>query len=110
VIGARVVFGILAPAGGAGYLIRSETPLRARRPSPDDETTHRVRLMPRAGPAAAFANAREAMERADWEAFFGCLDRSDLLRLAMAGIPLGDETSDPLYALCIESGVPAPAH
>jgi hypothetical protein len=49
------------------------------------------------------------MERGDWEAFFQCLDRSDLLPLAkmdIAGIPNGDEA---LAALCAEAGIPATA-
>jgi hypothetical protein len=66
--------------------------------------------MPRTTPESTFALAQQAMERGDWEAFFQCLDRSDLLPLAkmgIAGIPNGGDQA--LAALCVEAGIPATA-
>jgi hypothetical protein len=66
-------------------------------------------LVPRKSPESVFAIAQEAMERGDWETFFECLDRSDLMRLARMGIPVTDDAGDAFSTLCIESGIPAEA-
>lgn len=65
--------------------------------------------MPRTSPESVFAAAQEAMERGDWEAFFECLDRSDLVRLARMAVPVSGDAGDELAALCVEYGVPADA-
>ena len=65
--------------------------------------------MPRTTPESVFTTAQQAMERGDWKAFFECLDRSDLMRLATMGLPLGGDPGDAYYALCIEHRIPPEA-
>ncbi|NEV60403.1 hypothetical protein [Thiorhodococcus minor] len=63
--------------------------------------------MSRASPESVFALAQSAMERGDWEGFFGCLDRTDLKTLARLGIsPVGEGPQGAYARLCIEHGVP----
>ncbi|HVP62147.1 MAG TPA: hypothetical protein VMT11_16405 [Myxococcaceae bacterium] len=49
------------------------------------------------------------MERTDWEAFFECLDRSDLTRLAKMGVAISGEHGPAFAGLCLEHGVPVEA-
>ena len=60
-------------------------------------------------PHEVFQAAQQAMARGDWEAFFACLHRTDLIRLgALALGGLGHPSlGRPLMALCLECGVPA---
>lgn len=60
--------------------------------------------MSRGTPESVFATAQEAMERGDWETFFDCLDRRDLLRLAGMAFGLAGGAR-----LCMEHGIPAEA-
>ncbi len=66
--------------------------------------------MPRTTPEEAFAEARGAMERGDWEGVFACIDRDEVLRIAENGISRflvgGEATVGILTALCEEHGVP----
>jgi hypothetical protein len=59
-------------------------------------------------PQAAFDAAQEALARGDWEGFFACLHRTDLLRLGSVKLAgLGHpELAEPLRALCLECGLP----
>ncbi|NEX22777.1 hypothetical protein G3480_21140 [Thiorhodococcus mannitoliphagus] len=62
--------------------------------------------MSRASPESVFALAQAAMERGDWEGFFGCLDRTDLKKLARLGIsPVGEDPQGAYSRVCIEHGV-----
>lgn len=64
--------------------------------------------MARSTPQAAFEAAQGAMARGDWEGFFACLHRTDLLRLgavALAGLS-HPGLEAPLRALCLEHGLP----
>ena len=54
-------------------------------------------------PTAVFEAAQRAMTARDWEAFFGCLDRRDLLRLGELAFGLGAA----MDAVCLEHGVSA---
>jgi hypothetical protein len=66
--------------------------------------------MSRATPEEAFAEARAAMERGDWEGFCACLDAETLLRIAENGVGRllagGPATGDLLAGLCREHAVP----
>jgi hypothetical protein len=63
--------------------------------------------MLRASPESVFALAQSAMERGDWEGFFGCLDRTDLKKLARLGIsPVGEDPQGAYARFCIDYGVP----
>ena len=62
--------------------------------------------MPLDSPERAFASAQDAMERGDWGAFFECLDRNELLRIAKNAIPTGEQADDAYVVLCIEHGIP----
>jgi len=66
--------------------------------------------MSRTTPEGAFAEARAAMERGDWDSFFACLDPGNLLRIAENGVARflvgGEATADAFTALCGEHGVP----
>jgi len=66
--------------------------------------------MSRATPEDAFAEARVAMERGDWEGFCACLDAETLLRIAENGVGrllAGDPATGALLAgLCREHAVP----
>lgn len=66
--------------------------------------------MSRATPEEAFAEARAAMERGDWEGFCACLDAETLLRIAENGVGRllagGPETGALLAGLCREHAVP----
>lgn len=57
-------------------------------------------------PESVFAAAQGAMERGDWEAFFSCLDRTDLMRLAAMGIPVDEEADSIEFRQCVEYGIP----
>lgn len=57
-------------------------------------------------PESVFATAKDAMERGDWETFFSCLDRTDLMRLAAMGIPVGEEADSSDFRQCVEHGIP----
>jgi len=60
--------------------------------------------MPRSTPEEAFAAARGAMERQDWDAFFACLDPGDVRRVVQNGLNrLGRDGR--LEAICREAGV-----
>lgn len=65
--------------------------------------------MQRTTPESVFAIAQEAMERGDWETFFECLDRRDLLRLAGMGVAVTGEVGQTFSTLCLEHGIPAEA-
>lgn len=65
--------------------------------------------MQRTSPESVFAVAQGAMERGDWEAFFECLERSDLMRLAKMGVVVTGEHSHAFSSLCLEHGVPVEA-
>lgn len=66
--------------------------------------------MSRTTPEEAFAEARAAMERADWDGVFACLDPDDLLKIAENGVSRfltgGEATADAFTALCGEHDVP----
>jgi hypothetical protein len=66
--------------------------------------------MSRTTPEEAFAEARSAMERGDWDGFFGCVDHDTLSRIAENGVIRllgGDERSAPAFtALCGEHTLP----
>jgi hypothetical protein len=66
--------------------------------------------MSRATPEEAFAEARAAMERGDWEGFCACLDAETLLRIAENGVGRllagGPATGALLAGLCREHAVP----
>ena len=66
--------------------------------------------MSRATPEDAFAEARDAMERGDWEGFCACLDAETLLRIAENGVGRllagGPATAALLAGLCREHAVP----
>ena len=68
--------------------------------------------MARTTPEEAFAEARAAMERGDWEGVFACLDPSVVARIAENGVArflVGGETAaDAFTALCGEHAVPEP--
>lgn len=61
-------------------------------------------------PDAVFRSAQDAMERRDWPAFFACLDRKDLLRIAGNGLThlLGQAAAAPdvLTTFCAVSRMP----
>lgn len=57
-------------------------------------------------PESVFATAQDSMERGDWEAFFSCLDRTDLMRLAAMGIPVDEEADVIEFRQCVEYGIP----
>jgi hypothetical protein len=61
-------------------------------------------------PAAVFTDARAAMERGDWNAFFACLDRDSLVRIAENSFKgLINRDTAGLQALCAEFSFPADA-
>lgn len=61
-------------------------------------------------PAEVFADARSAMERGDWNAFFPCLDREDLVRIAKNSVKgLINQDAVGLQALSAELSFPAEA-
>src|SRR6185295_10758721 len=64
----------------------------------------------RATPEEAFAEARAAMERGDWEGVCACLDAETLLRIAENGVARflagGPATGALLAGLCREHAVP----
>lgn len=66
--------------------------------------------MARTTPEEVFAEARAAVARGDWDGFFQCLDRDDLLRIAENGVTRflagGEATADTFSAVCAEHGVP----
>ena len=66
--------------------------------------------MARATLEEAFAEARAAMERGDWEAFCACLDAETLLRIVENGVARllsgGPATADLFTRLCGEHDVP----
>jgi hypothetical protein len=66
--------------------------------------------MSRATPEEAFAEARAAMERGDWEGVYACLDAETLLRIAENGLGRllagGPATEALLAGLCREHAVP----
>lgn len=58
-------------------------------------------------PVEVFTNAREAMERGDWTAFFACLDRDSLVRIAENSFKgLINQDTVGLQALCAEFSFP----
>lgn len=57
-------------------------------------------------PESVFATAKNAIERGDWETFFNCLDRTDLMRLAAMGIPVDEEADSSEFMQCVEYGIP----
>lgn len=63
----------------------------------------------KAGPEGVFATAQQAMARGDWEAFFACIDRRDLLRLAGMGFGSPAPGSDAFRSMCHEHGIPEDA-
>jgi len=67
--------------------------------------------MARGTPEEAFAEASAAMARGDWPAFFACIDRKSLLRIAENGINRflagGPAASATFAALCDAQGVAA---
>lgn len=63
--------------------------------------------MTRTSPQSVFAIAQQAMHRGDWETFFECLDRRDLMRLAAMGVDAAGEAARPFTDLCLAHGVPA---
>jgi hypothetical protein len=66
--------------------------------------------MSRETPEAAFAEARTAMERGDWEGFCACLDADTLRRIAENGVARllsgGPAAEHLLATLCRDHGVP----
>ena len=59
-------------------------------------------------PATVFDDARAAMERGDWNAFFACLDRDALVRIAENSFKgLINRDTAWLRALCAEFSFPA---
>ncbi|MCC7125737.1 MAG: hypothetical protein IT178_12875 [Acidobacteria bacterium] len=61
-------------------------------------------------PDAVFDSARDAVKRRDWPAFFICVDRKDLLRIASNGLThlLGQAATAPdvLTKFCASHGIP----
>jgi hypothetical protein len=66
--------------------------------------------MARTTPEDAFAEARAAMERGDWEGVFACLEPDNLRRIGDNSIGHfmngGERAHDAFAALCDEHGVP----
>ena len=66
--------------------------------------------MSRGTPEEAFAEARAAMERGDWDGFCACLDAETLLRIAengVSGLLGGGPATEALLAnFCREHAVP----
>ncbi|MGH7375050.1 MAG: hypothetical protein ACREJY_12570 [Candidatus Rokuibacteriota bacterium] len=66
--------------------------------------------MSRTTPEEAFAQARAAMERGDWDGVFACLDPDNLLKISENGVSRflmgGEATADAFTALCGEHDVP----
>ena len=69
--------------------------------------------MARTIPEEAFAEARAAMERGDWDGFFACIDPDNVRVVAENGLGrflMGDETTAARFStLCREHGVPEAA-
>lgn len=65
----------------------------------------------RESPQAVFATAQAAIARGDWEAFFACLDQTELLRIAKNGVGfLAASPPEPAtQALCATHGFPLAA-
>lgn len=59
-------------------------------------------------PEAVFATAQSAIARGDWEAFFACLDRPELLRIAKNGVGLmiAGPPEPGTQSLCATHGFP----
>lgn len=61
-------------------------------------------------PEAAFQEAQTAMANKDWERFFACLDRNDLLRIGSNSVTLslrpGHKDASRLRILCAEHDFP----
>jgi hypothetical protein len=66
--------------------------------------------MSRISPQAVFREAQVAIKQGDWETFFSCLDRNDLLRIAENSFNFlfnrAGETLPALVALCNEHSFP----
>ncbi len=66
--------------------------------------------MSRINPQAVFREAQEAIKQGDWETFFSCLDRNDLLKIAENSFNFlfnrSGETTPALVALCSEHSFP----
>jgi hypothetical protein len=66
--------------------------------------------MSRTTPEETFAEAREAMERGDWEGVFACLESDNLMRIGQNSVAHfmngGDRAMPTFVALCGEHGVP----
>jgi len=66
--------------------------------------------MSRTTPEEAFAEARAAMERGDWDGVFACLDPDNLLKIAENGVArflMGGEATAAIFtALCAAHDVP----
>jgi hypothetical protein len=64
----------------------------------------------RTTPEEAFAEARAAMERGDWDGVFACVDPDNLLKISENGVSRflvgGEATADAFTALCGEHDVP----
>jgi hypothetical protein len=65
--------------------------------------------MARATPEATFTEAREAMERGDWDGVFACLDPADVKRIASNSfarfLAAGGAAADVLTQLCGRHGL-----
>jgi hypothetical protein len=64
-------------------------------------------------PHAVFARAQAAMERGDWETFFGCLDRAELLVIARNGVKFlaasAPAVRSPLRSVLVDHAFPLDA-
>lgn len=62
------------------------------------------------GPEAVFQEAQMAMKNKDWERFFACLDRNDLLRIASNSVTLslrpGHKEKNRFKTICTDHSFP----